>query len=296
MPPNLARVARRQYGVFSRNQALGAGMSVAQVRRRVRRGDWVRVGPDVYAVAGLPGSAMARLWACWLSIGPPMWFTGLAAAGLWELEPLPALRGIDIVVPEGRDLVRRPLARLHRRRRLPRATFVRGGLPVLGVPDVLLNCATTVAEAAMLALVQETLRRKRCDEAGIRTTMGRGRSGSARMCRVLAVVGDGADSVWERRLVALCRAAGLPASTRPTLLAPSGRQFRPDLYWPGLVVEVDGWSAHRDSTAFLADRRRQNELVLGLGLQVLRYTPVDIRDRPAFVVAQIRQALARLAC
>jgi len=100
MPPNLARVARRQYGVFSRNQALGAGMSVAQVRRRVRRGDWVRVGPDVYAVAGLPGSAMARLWACWLSIGPPMWFTGLAAAGLWELEPLPALRGIDIVVPE----------------------------------------------------------------------------------------------------------------------------------------------------------------------------------------------------
>lgn len=78
-------------------------------------------------------------------------------------------------------------------------------------------------------------------------------------------------------------------------MAPCGRWFRPDLYWPGLVVEVDGWSAHNGSTAFQADRRRQNELVVELGLAVLRYTPVDIRERPEQVVSQIRGALRRLA-
>lgn len=49
------------------------------------------------------------------------------------------------------------------------------------------------------------------------------------------------------------------------------------------------------STAFQVDRRRQNELVVELGLRVLRYTPVDIRDRPEQVVSQIRCALRWLA-
>lgn len=294
MPLLLARIARRQHGVFSTGQALAAGMTIAQIRTKLRRGDWRRVARDVFAVAGAPKSDLARLWVVWLSVGPPMWFTGTAAALLWELGPLPRLSWLDVAVPAAREAAGRPDVRL-RRCREPRAPSWRAGLPVLAVPDVLLDCAASSSDPATMSLVQETLRQRRCSELDIGAAMGRGRSGSARMRRVLAVVGDGADSHWERRLADLCRAAGLPSPTRPTLMAPSGRRLRPDLYWPGLVVEVDGWSSHRGSVAFLEDRRRQNELVLELELQVLRYTPVDIRDRPDDVVAQIRRALARLA-
>lgn len=315
MPLVLARIARRQYGVFSTAQALAVGMTIAQIRTKLRRGDWYRVARNVFAVAGVPESDRARLWAVWLSIGPPMWFTGTAgctlkllfkgsfsvferqigeSAGLWNLEPLPGLTRVDVAVPEGRQAAGRPGVRL-RRCREPRATSWRNGLPVLALPDVLLDCAASLSDPATMSLVQETLRQRSCTDADIRAGMGRGRTGSARMRRVLAVVGDGADSHWERRLAALCRTAGLPPPTRPTLIAPSGHRLRPDLYWPGLVVEVDGWSSHRGSVAFLEDRRRQNELVLELELQVLRYTPVDIRDRPEYVVAQIRRAIARLA-
>lgn len=280
--------------MLSREQALAGGLTVAKIRGRLSRGDWLRVYPDVYAVAGAPATELGRLWAVWLSIGRPMWFTGVAGARLWGLAPLPPPTCIDVAVPKGRGPADRSGIRL-RRCLPPSATTRKSGLPVLGLPDVLLDCAAILPDGSTLELVQETLRRRDCDEPDVRAAMARGRTGSARMRSVLAVVGDGADSFWERRLIALCRAAGLPGPTRPTLRAGSGRWFRPDLYWPGLVVEVDGWSAHRNGAAFLDDRRRQNELVLELGLSVLRYTPVDIRERPTHVVGQIRRALQRLA-
>ncbi len=170
------------------------------------------------------------------------------------------------------------------------------GLPVLRTPDVLVDLAHRLSDHQLLDVLQEALRLRRCSEPELRAATGRGRAGSATIGRALDVVGDGADSRYERILVRRCAAARLPAPTRPLLYAPlSGHFWRPDLFWDGVVVEVDGFSAHCTGAAFLADRRRQNELVTELGLIVLRYTPIDIRDRPDQVVAQIAAVLRRRA-
>ena len=66
-----------------------------------------------------------------------------------------------------------------------------------------------------------------------------------------------------------------------------------DLLWrsAGLVVEVDGYSAHSSPRAFERDRRKDAELT-ALGLTVQRFTAEVVRSDLAFVVAWIDEALA----
>ena len=68
---------------------------------------------------------------------------------------------------------------------------------------------------------------------------------------------------------------------------------RADLAYPGqrLLIELDGWRAHGTRRAFLADRRRQNSLVLA-GWTLLRFTWADVVESPAALVAAVHGALA----
>jgi hypothetical protein len=51
----VAAIARRQHGVWSRSQALKVGMSPTMIRTRLRRGTWVALDKGVYAhIASLP--------------------------------------------------------------------------------------------------------------------------------------------------------------------------------------------------------------------------------------------------
>ena len=65
-----------------------------------------------------------------------------------------------------------------------------------------------------------------------------------------------------------------------------------DAHWPAarVVVEADGWEAHRDRATFARDRAKSNRLTL-LGYRVLRFTHDAITHRPETVAAQIRHAL-----
>jgi very-short-patch-repair endonuclease len=51
-----------------------------------------------------------------------------------------------------------------------------------------------------------------------------------------------------------------------------------DFYWPahGLIVETDGWEAHRTLAAFRADRAKDAALTAA-GYKVLRFT-WDVHD------------------
>jgi uncharacterized protein DUF559 len=65
---------------------------------------------------------------------------------------------------------------------------------------------------------------------------------------------------------------------------------RADLYYSSarLVVEYDGLN-HRDR--LIQDNRRQN-VILGAGYQLLRFTAADIRERRDAMVSQVRTALS----
>ena len=53
------------------------------------------------------------------------------------------------------------------------------------------------------------------------------------------------------------------------------------------VIEVDGFRAHSSPASFVADRRRQNRLMVA-GYTVLRFTWSDLQTRPTEVIQEIR--------
>jgi very-short-patch-repair endonuclease len=88
---------------------------------------------------------------------------------------------------------------------------------------------------------------------------------------------------------ALCQEHGIP---QPAVNArPLG--FRVDFEWPAaaLVVETDGWGAHRTRAAFEEDRARDRRLTIA-GFRVLRFTHRQVVDAPRAVAEQLRALLA----
>lgn len=96
-------------------------------------------------------------------------------------------------------------------------------------------------------------------------------------------------SAAERRIVKVVRQAGL---ARPLLNEPLLGHVA-DFLWPRqrLVVEVDGYGAHRHRAAFESDRKRDQQLVAA-GYRVVRVTWRQLRDEPLAVIASLAQALA----
>jgi very-short-patch-repair endonuclease len=91
------------------------------------------------------------------------------------------------------------------------------------------------------------------------------------------------------RLVALIRAAGLPAPN--TTFGCSDSRSTWYGVSRGLVVEVDGFTYHSGRAAFERDRIRDARLTAS-GLRVMRITWRELSARPHAVVARLAQALA----
>jgi len=89
---HLAEEARYQEGVFSRQQALGSGMSAQQVRRRFLTGSWTKVANNVYADSGLKMTTAAWRWAAVLSCGPEAVLSHRSAAEMWGMPVAPPNR------------------------------------------------------------------------------------------------------------------------------------------------------------------------------------------------------------
>jgi very-short-patch-repair endonuclease len=101
---------------------------------------------------------------------------------------------------------------------------------------------------------------------------------------------DQTRSELERRLLALCRRHRLP---QPEVNTHVGH-YTVDFSWPAerLIVEVDGWAAHRTRSAFEEDRSRDVELKLR-GYEVLRFTWRQVDSQPRRVAKTIRALLRR---
>lgn len=89
-------------------------------------------------------------------------------------------------------------------------------------------------------------------------------------------------------MLALCRRHRLP---RPEVNVKVDR-FEVDFLWreQQLVVEVDGWEAHRSRSAFEEDRARDARLAV-LGYEVVRFTWRQVTHDGATVAKTIRALL-----
>ena len=104
---------------------------------------------------------------------------------------------------------------------------------------------------------------------------------------------DGPRTELEDRILALCRRHRLP---QPEVNVRVSR-YEVDFLWRDkrLIVEVDGWGAHRTRSAFEEDRARDARLAL-LGYEVVRFTWRQLtRDQPAAARTIRRLLRARAA-
>jgi hypothetical protein len=131
-------------------------------------------------------------------------------------------------------------------------------------------------------------------EAGVHAVLARltrvkRRSYTTRHVRIAA---GGAHSLAEIDILGLLRKAGLPSPTRQKeRVDADGRRRYLDLYYEewSLHIEIDG-AQHLDAQQAWLDTERQNKLCIR-GDRVLRFPAWLVLERPAEVVAQVRDAL-----
>jgi very-short-patch-repair endonuclease len=99
---------------------------------------------------------------------------------------------------------------------------------------------------------------------------------------------DNARTDLEQLMLAICRRHRLPAPEVNVKVA----RYEVDFLWRGqrLIVEVDGWEAHRSRSAFEEDRARDARFAL-LGYQVVRFTWRQGTTNRAQVAKTIRALL-----
>jgi very-short-patch-repair endonuclease len=278
---------RRQAGVISRAQAIGAGMSSSTIGRRISSGAWVRMFPTVYLATDHEFTAESRLRGAVLWAGPLATVSGLAAAwwhGLWPDPP----SIVELTIPGSQRRGVRPGVRVRRRDLAATDRVEVRGIPVTGVPLTVLEAAVELGPAGSRLVDRSLQRRVGFDDLHQAHCRNLGRDGSAAAATLLRAAGDRAASEAERVAIGLVRAAGLTGWVVGYRIG----GYEVDLAFPDdrVAVEVDGWAWHSDVERFRGDRRRQNALVLD-GWTVLRFTWHDLTQRPAAVVAEIRRAV-----
>src|SRR5688572_27356705 len=81
----MASTVAAQFGVFSREQALRAGMSRSAIQGRLASGRWEAMFPGVLREPGSPRTWHQLLAAAWLATGERGVISHRAAAALWAL-------------------------------------------------------------------------------------------------------------------------------------------------------------------------------------------------------------------
>ncbi|MBI2709627.1 MAG: type IV toxin-antitoxin system AbiEi family antitoxin domain-containing protein [Actinobacteria bacterium] len=301
MPPQLelrtpSAIAHRQHGLLTSPQLRALGWSDRTIRRAAHDGRLRRERPGVYALAGaVPSWEQAVLAVC-LAGGPDAVASHWSALRLWGAAPTGHSGGIHVVTPPGVRLRLRGVvahqsgllgaADVGRRRRIPTTSPARtivdcaGGLGAEGTARAL----TTLLRARLVRLEEVRACLVRLAGPG-RRELTVVRSELARRLPGW----DLSESELEIRALRAIHAAGLPMPVQQHRISLGNHRYYADLAYPELkiVIELDGWDAHGDRTAFDRDRSRARELTLA-GWCVLSFTSADTG---AALVHAIRRAI-----
>jgi len=294
----LSAILQRQQFVIIRSQALACGLTSDAIQHRIKTGGpWQRVLPGTYlAQTGAP-SANQRDMAALLYAGPVSVITGRAALrGLGIPAEQPAM--IDVLIPAHEQRQSRGFVVVRRTVRMPGLWVAEGerryALAARAVGDAV-RVAGSLVEAR--AIVAGAVQRRHCTVSMLTEELEAGPRNGSRLLRVaLAEVADGVLSVAEGDFRDLILRARLP---KPEFNA---RLRRPDesllavvdAWWPHarLAGEVDSREWHLSPADWERTMRRHNELAQ-CGIQVLHFSPRQIRTEPRAVVAAIAGALAK---
>ncbi len=288
-----ADVARGQGGAIARAQLRAAGLSDDRIDRLIAGGALTRLARGVLLARAAPPTYEVRLWSAILASGGVLGYG--TAAHLWgALDEPPA--AVHVVIAPGRRITRPPGVTLHRVPLPTRTQPRRHGLPVVDRATAVLDHLTQLQPAEADQLADRALQRGWLtrDDVTRRLRTQPGRTGNRGLRRLEGQLRDGAAARSERLLHQILRRAQIGGWVANYDLWLDGTLVAViDVAFPRLrlALEVDGWAFHSDVERFRRDRRRQNGLVLARWT-VLRFTWADLTERPGYVVATIRLAIA----
>lgn len=289
--PRLAvlNLAERQFGAFSRDQALAMGMTKARFETRSRSGEWERVLPGVYRIAGQPMS-----WEC-LAVAALLWAGSDACLSHRAAARIHGFRGFEDAGVEltNPKIVRRPSGLLVHASDIPGSQIVRKGpLRATSIERTLIDVAGTSNEKIAEAALDEALRLRMTTLDRIRHLLegdGRGRKG-AKPLRKLVVARDPtgrpSESELERMTLRAIKRSRLPMPDQQKVITDqNGHTARVDFVYvrQQIVIEADSFTHHSDRSDWVRDMRRRNRLTRE-GWRVYHVTFWDLRDRPRELV------------
>ena len=248
--------AAGQFGVISRRQLQGLGISPSRAESWLRRGLLHPLYPGVYAWGRTDRSTEGELAAALVYAGPGACLTSLTA--LWWQELLGRRPESLHVAAPGRARSRSGITISHPRK-ISRS--LHRGIPVAPLAHSLTLAAQILRRDSLRLVLARAEFNGVLELRDLEASLGQGRAGVAAVRAALAthlpqlaLCANG----LERGYVLLCERARLPL---PEPNARIGR-YRPDMLWrePRLIVELDGDRAHTTPAQLAADAARQNTL------------------------------------
>ncbi len=290
----IAEIASRQHGVVSANQLYAVGLDRDGVYHRARTGRLHAIHRGVYAVGYRAQSAEARCIAAVLAVGnsselvdgdrPAVvllrWGASIShrsAACLWGLLKF-GEAPVDVMTQGNGGRRKRRGIRVHRSLTLrPGMVTLRQGIPVTTPERTISDLRRIVGKENRPGHVSPRELRRAIRQANF---LGLSIDEEARKER--------SRSDLELDFQALCRRACLPAPEVNVRVGPHVVDF----YWrrQNLVVETDGYAAHRGRVAFEDDHGRDLDL-RARGLEVIRLAEKQVNEEPGLVAEVVGVAL-----
>ncbi|HEY4333406.1 MAG TPA: hypothetical protein VGM78_12575 [Ilumatobacteraceae bacterium] len=295
---SLTQLASGQFGAVSLNQLDRLGIDRRLRSEWSERGLISRAGARSYVLAGSAPSWHRSVWCAATDVLGAGYVAGRTAARLHGLDGF-VRDDVELLVSRGR----RSIASRHdvRSTSMPldqRHTVVITGIRCLTAERLILNSPLfRFDQHETENAIDSAIRLKLVSEQRLRLLVAERHRPGVNGGRVLldAMPDTGGESQLERRFLALVRRAGLPRPTLQRVFRDGVRTLaRVDaLFGADLVVELAGHATHSSRADRQRDEQRRTELVLR-GVRVITFTFEDVRDRPHWVLSQLRAAL-RLA-
>jgi hypothetical protein len=301
--PETGRLAN----IATRAELVAAGISVAQIRIRVSRGELIRLGRGSYAPADRVRSVTAtgcgelalRAAATLAVLGPQAVASHHTAAQLLGLDLLGRIpAGITITrVPGSGSRGNWPGVRLHNAGLPDGHVDWCADVPVTAAARTVADLARSLPFRSGVVVADSALRTGRATKQQLQAVLADCRRwpGLQRAAEVVAF----ADALAESPLESIARAAfrdcGLPPPQLQALLGADGRVIaRVDFYWQRFrtVAEADGDLKY--DNRFEARYQLQRDADLrDAGFEVVHFGWRDIYHSPAQVAESIRAAFRR---
>ena len=289
-----------QDGLISRRQALGDGMTVTDLKRRLRRREWVAVHPGVYVnhTGGL--TWRQRAWAAVLATGPD---AALCLDSARRAHEGPGRRDSDesvvhVAVVHGRPRLAPEGVRVHQMVDLATRVQWNKTPPCTRYDDTVLDLAARGTRLTSVARLADACGSRRTTAARLRDRLDERKRIAQRdwLRAVLSDVADGTCSVLEHGYLDLVeRPHALPVGARQALRdLGNGRVYR-DVDLPGLGVriELDGKLFHTSTGDRDRDLERDLDAVVAEDGMTIRLGFGQVYDRPCSTAAKLAAVMRR---